>query len=380
MKQDEEKIVTIRFRNTGTVAWRNYGDGAAYLADAGIKDRLAALDSLRLASTDESERDEGNSATSTIAVFSRARLITPNVLPGEIGTFILTVKDPPKDFIEERRYVFALGNRGWLSAQEIVLEVVNTGLPLAATTVKEDTQQSVLDEEQQTLVMRFQNRGMEKWKKDDITLSLMATDDAGMSLASDSWKHKRGRFSFLEDEVAQGGVATFHIPITPRRIGDIVNTIFLEKAKEKIIGSDREQLRLFVKPAYAAQLVSSAIPSAVLSGWRPRAVVTLKNAGVKKWEAASLASMGKKLSKKSAFHDSSWSGDAEIEQVSGVEQGSVVSFLFKMKAPQKTGLYKERLALTDGKRTIYFLTDKGFEKDVQYEVRVDKGKKSGKKK
>ena len=175
------------------------------------------------------------------------------------------------------------------------------------------------------------------------------------------------------------GIATFHIPITPRRIGDIINTVFLEKAKEKIVGSDREDLHLSVTPAYAAQLVSSHIPSAVRVGWRPRADVRVKNVGTKTWDIATLQSIGKKLSKQSAFQDSSWKSGIEIDQAKGVEPGSVVSFLFKMKAPKKAGLYTERLALTNKKRTIYFLTDKGFEKDVHYAVRVDGVKKTAKK-
>ncbi len=380
LKEGEERVVTIRFRNTGTVAWRNYGETALYMADARIKDHLAALDTLKLAAIDDSERDEGVNATSTVIDYSRAHLITPNVHPGEIGTFMLSIKDPPKNLIEERHYVLAFGKRGWLPAQEIALEVINTGLPLAATIIKEDAVQDVFDEETQTLTLQFKNRGMATWKKGEVTLSLMATDDESMNLKNSTWKDKRGRVSFLEDEVAQGGIATFHVSISPRRIGDIVNTIFLEKAKEKIIGSDRETLHLSVAPAYAAELVSSSIPSAVLSGWRPNVGITVKNVGTKVWDAATLASIGKKLSEKSIFQDASWKGDTEIDQAKGVEPGSVASFLFKIKAPKQTGLYTEQLALTNKKRTIYFLTDKGFEKDRQYVVRVDEVKKEKKRK
>ncbi|MBI4272615.1 N-acetylmuramoyl-L-alanine amidase [Candidatus Uhrbacteria bacterium] len=379
LKEGEERTVTVRFRNTGTVAWRNYGDTALYMADAQIKNHLASLDTLKLAATDESERDEGVRATPPITDFTRAHLVTPNVYPGEIGTFLLSIKDPPKDFIEERHYVFALGTRGWVPAQEVVLEVINTGLPLSTMIVKENAWQKVFDEETQMLVLQFKNYGTQNWKKGDVTLSLMATDDASMNLRNEFWKHKRGRVSFLEDEVTPQGIATFHIPITPRRIGDIVNTVFLEKAKEKIVGSDREALHLSVTPAYVAELVSSHIPSAVLSGWRSRADVMVKNVGAKTWDAATLQSIGKNLLKQSVFQDSSWKGVTEIDHAKGVEPGSVVSFLFKLMAPKKEGLYTERLALTNKERTIYFLTDKGFEKDSQYAVRVDGVKKKGKK-
>lgn len=374
LKEGEEKQVIIRFRNSGTVAWRNYGDGATYIADAGIQQHLALLDTLRLATADEEERDKAISATSTITDFSRARLVTPNVRPGEIGTFSLTIKDPPKHVIEERRYVLALGKRGIVPLSEIAIEVINIGLPFAATIEKEGIEQNIDDSETQEFIVRYKNRGTQIWKKGDIALSLMVTDDASADLSNNTWKHKRGRVSFLEKEVLQGGIATFPIRITPRRIGSIVNTVFLEKEKEKIAGSDREQLRLSVKPAYVAELVSSSIPPIVQNTWRPRVAVTVKNVGTKKWDKVFLQSIGEQ-EKGSVFYHPSWENETHIEHAGAVETGSVVTFLYQMKPPKKEGVYKEKFALSQEKRTIYFLTQKGFEEGVRYAVRVDRAKK-----
>jgi hypothetical protein len=52
-----------------------------------------------------------------------------------------------------------------------------------------------------------------------------------------------------------------------------------------------------------------------------------------------------------------------------------VTFLFQLNPPKKEGVYKEKLALMQGNRTIYFLTDKGFETDMPYTIRVDEAKK-----
>lgn len=378
LREGEEKTIALRFRNTGTVVWHNYGDAAVHVASEQIKNHMASLDSLHLAAIDDKERAVDGNATTSPLRYSVARLATPNVKPGEIGTFTVSVKDPPEDFIEKRKYVLALGSRGWIPRTDLELNVVNTGLPLASTLVYEDSKQEALfDEDKQILTLRFQNRGTTEWKKGEITLALLSTDDPTMSLREKSWKQERGGFVFTEQVVPPGSNATFSFPITPRRIGNITNTVFLQKGKEKIVGTDREQLMLVTKPAYAAQLVSSTIPSVMLNVWRPHAGVTVKNVGTKPWEAAVLASM--RDTKGSFFAHPSWKGKSEIDQTGTVMPGSVATFLFQMKPPVKEGMYKEKLALTQGKRTIYFLADTGFEKHTPYEVRVDVAKKAKKK-
>jgi len=380
LREGEEKIVTVRFRNTGTISWHNYGDTTVHVASEQIKNHIASLDSIRLAAIDDKERaTEGNATTSPLQ-YSVARLTTPNVRPGEVGTFAVIIKDPPKDFIEERTYVLALGSRGWIPRTDLVVEVVNTGLPFASTLMNEDSaQEALLDEEkQQAMTLRFQNRGTIEWKKGDITLAMLSTDDPTMSVREKSWKQERGNFVFTENVVPPGSIATFSVPIAPRRIGDVTNTIFLQKGKEKVVGSDRAQLHLMVTPAYAVELVSSTIPSVMLNAWRPHVGVTVKNVGVKAWDAATLKSMAN--AKGSLFTHPSWKSKSEIDQTGVVASGSIATFLFQMKPPSKEGAYKEKLALTQGKRTIYFLTDVGFQKEMSYDVRVDEVKKSKKKK
>lgn len=372
--QGEKKEVRIRYRNTGTVAWRNYGVAALHIAKKDITRSLAMVGELRTAAVDDSERDEKKKTEIAPSQYFAARLLEPNVKPGQIGTFLLTIQDPPTDFIEKREFVLALGSQGWLPSSDFSLEVVNGGLPLAATIVEGDTAQEVTDEGTQKISVRFKNKGTQEWKKGDIRLSLLPVDGEASDISSAAWKHDRGEFSFTEEAVKPGEDATFEFPVKPRKIGAITNLIFLKKGDEHIAGSDRKELSLSVKPSYAAEVLSTTIPSAMLNVWRPTVAVRVKNVGEKAWDAAtfSSAAIGKK---KSAFADTSWDGASAIDAAQGVEPGSIVTFVFRMKAPRQAGTYREELALHSKDRTIYFLSENGFQESELYSVRVDQGKK-----
>lgn len=371
--QGEKKEVRVRYRNTGTVAWRNYGASALHIAKKDITRHLAAIGSLRTAAVDESERDEKKKKETVPSQFFAARLQEPNVQPGQIGTFLLTVADPPHDFIEKREFVLAFGTQGWLPLTELSFDVINSGLAWAASLVEEDNEREVTDEDLQKISMRFKNRGTQEWKKGDVLLSLLPIDGESSDVSSDAWVRPRGEFSFMEEAVKHGEYATFEFIIKPRKIGLISNLLFLKHKDEQVVGSDREALQITVKPSYAAEVVSAIIPPAILNVWRPTAVVQIKNVGEKAWSDTTFSSYatGKK---KSIFSDKSWENATVIGSADSVEPGAIVTFLFRMKAPKQAGLYKEQLALRNEGRTIYFLSDKGFADGAPYTVRVDKAK------
>lgn len=374
LRKEESKEVRVRYRNTGTVSWRNYGKQALHIARVDIKRHIGVIGALRTAAADDAEREVKKEDAIQPSQFFAAHLREPNVAPGAIGTFILSISDPPEDFIEKREYVLAFGENGWLPLTTVAVEVVNGNLPLAATLVAEDGAQEGREGDAQKISVRFKNRGTETWKKGEVSLSLFPVDGESSNLKSETWDKQRGEFVFAEQEVLPGQYATFSFPIQPRRIGEITNLLFLTKEGKQIAGSDREELRVTVKPVFAAQVLSTTIPPAMLNVWRPAVMVRVKNVGEKAWDAATLASIAPGA-KKSVFTDTSWGSINHIDTAVGVQPGSVVTFVFRMKAPKKEGTYREQLALNQKNRTIYFLTDNGFAKTYSYSVRVDAAKK-----
>lgn len=374
LSPSEKKEVLVRYRNTGTVTWRNYGATALHIAKKDITHHLAAVGSLRTASVDDSERDDKKKDNASPSQFFAAQLQEPNVRPGQIGTFLLVIQDPPADFIETREYVLAIGSQAWIPSSDLSVEIVNTGLAWAATLAQDDKTYEVTDDGTQKISVRFKNRGTQEWGNGDVQLSLLPVDGEASDLSSKEWEQRRGEFLFAEKTVKPGEYATFEFLIKPRKIGPIANLLYLRHEEEQIAGSDREELRILAKPSYAAEILSTTIPSAMLNVWRPTVAVRVKNIGEKAWTAAtfSSAAVGKK---KSAFADTSWEDKSVIDEAGGVEPGSVVTFVFRMKSPKQAGAYQEQLALQHDGRTIYFLSDAGFSERAPYSVRVDQAKK-----
>ncbi|MEK7619074.1 MAG: O-antigen ligase family protein, partial [Patescibacteria group bacterium] len=137
----QPQTITAQFKNTGTATWRAYGSQKLSLAPSNIKERLASLESVRLAALNDA-REEGGRDLTTAPLPPKEdpsiRLVQPNVRPGEIGTFELTVPDPPPELESEQSYVLTLGNRGWFADGQISFEVENAGLEWAGTRVLDE--------------------------------------------------------------------------------------------------------------------------------------------------------------------------------------------------------------------------------------------------
>lgn len=354
-----EKIeFTLSFRNEGTTTWRNYGHEPMYIAREDVKQRLSSLDSFRIATEKQPLEEKAN--------IQLARTQEPNVRPGEIGTFHISIEEIPQELITKKKFVLALGTRGWLPSGESEIMVMNTGLEWAATLLPENKEQSIRDFEGVKRSIQFQNRGTKTWKQGEVTLFFYNENKKPASLVT---KEKEA-LTFTEKEIKPGESATFEVGLYSEKHGEYVITPELKAGDQILSGSNYEKIRIAVAPSYQAEIVSHSFPPAIRTSWQPTVSVVIKNTGVADWNNPQLSSV-KDGKKRSSFAHASWESVSRIDSAKKVVPGDTVTFLFTLKGPAQTGSYKEALRLGDGKRNIQFIKD-GIELGGwKYEIRVD---------
>lgn len=371
IRPGEEKTVTITAKNTGTVAWRNYGETPVQIALASAKESLASLESVAIASEgkDQSNATTSNS-TSSLAV---ATLRDANVAPGQTGTFTVTIKDAPTELISKKKFVMSLGRLGWFSGSDISVTIFNNGLPLAGLLDESKLPTRILDETKTPITLSFQNKGTEEWKKGDVKLAVTDKGKKTSSLKDASWKKTDGQFDFQEKTVKPGETATFKISLYGKNLGGATQVVALYNKKEKIAGTDYYPLNLTVNPGYAAEIISHSVPSVVQVGWQPSVAITVKNTGSLPWDKASLMAYAKNGTSTSAFRAPSWKSATVIDRTDKVLPGETVTFLFKLKSPAKPGSYEQQFVLKQGTKTMYVgVADEKPKKSLPITIRVDK--------
>lgn len=377
--------IRVQFRNTGTATWRGYGSSKIALQSSTIKERLASLESVRLAAVSENKEEaEGRDLVSPTSTPSAAgiKLLEPNVRPGEIGTFRLTVADPPNELESERSYVMTLGERGWFGSSEISFEIENTGLPFAATQVLEDGDDGSLAlarSEKNQITRRFINRGTLEWKRGDVVLRIGGEDNDTALLKDRTWKKSDGQFTFKEKSVKPGEGATFPFQATPSALGSFNLPVRLTHKDDTLSGSNYLSLEGVALYRRAAELKFASFPKNVLKGETIPASVTLENIGLEPWKQPTFLGFASKGKSPSAFASGQWKKTGVIGTDERTENGEFANVVFDLAAPTKPGTYDLRIVLKDGKTLIPLVGPKGLQDDFIARITVFEEKKPVKK-
>lgn len=379
MQSGEQQDITLRFRNTGTVAWRNYGQEKLSLAHSGITRHIAAIDSVHIASIDDNEKDAMTLGESTRPKdYFVAGLATPNVSPGQIGTFVFRIADAPSEYHSMQKFVLAVGESGWLAGSDVAIPVTNTALEYAGQGIG-DFHITIPDSEHTRASIQFINRGTKTWARGDIVLHMTGVDGGEYAVKDPSWKSKEGKFVFNEKSVAPGEMATFTPLFFSGAIGDVLGTVALYHGGEKISGSDEHQLVITITPSYMVEVSENKIPGIIQNTWRPTVSIRLKNTGTKELKDAQLFAYAQDGKSASAFYDSSWKSKKVIGTIS-LKSGKTATVLFKIKSPKKAGTYDFIFGIKAGKRDVYSVGTNGLTKELKQSIRVDEVKKVLKKK
>ena len=377
IKSGEQKTVTITAKNTGTTTWRNYGDNPVQIALADIKENLASIDTVAIAA-------EGKDTTTPVVSNSSligARLKDANVAPGQIGTFVVPIKDVPPELVSKKKFVITLGQQGWFPGSDVEVTVVNNGLPYAALLDTSSIPSSMLDETKTITNLQFENKGTEEWRRGDVKLKITDSGKNISSLKDASWKKQDGQFDFTEALVKPGETATFKVALYGKALGGKTQALALYKSKAKITGSDYSPLAITVNPGYAAEIISHSIPDAIQTGWQPSVTITVRNTGALPWNKATLLSYAKNGISTSPLRSSSWLSSTIVDRTGKVMPGEATIFLFKLKAPIKAGSYVQQFALKQGTRSMYLTAeDESLQKSLILTTRVDKPARVVKKK
>lgn len=363
---EKEKEVLVRFKNTGMISWRNYGDESLRIARADIIKVLSARDRVRMA-TVEDQKDEATDIADEKkppVAYMVATLLAPNVSPGQIGAFRLHLT-PSDQFIRIEKFVLATGDRGWLTGTELAIEAVNGNRPRAALLENKEPR-LLTDEGEATISLEFRNMGTESWKRNEVMLSLSGAD----SFRTKKWKKSDGQFLFEESVVAPGEVAHVRVPLRADKPGRGELKPALVWKKEKIEGSDLTSVPLVIEPSRTATIDSSLIPQAVLTTWRPVFSVRVENTGKKMLKNVALVAADNE--KKSAWFHNSWKAKTVIENVKEIGPGMSATLLFRVAPPQKAGNTQLKFSLrADGKQTYIGSVD-SYSIDIVRSIRVDK--------
>lgn len=366
---EKEKEALVRFKNTGTISWRNYGDESLRIARADITKVLSVRDAVRMA-TVEDQKDGGvdpadeKKPPSTYMV---ATLLAPNVAPGQIGAFRLRLA-PSDQFIRSEKFVLATGDRGWLSGTELAIEAVNGNRPRAALLENKEPR-LLTDEGEATASLEFRNMGTESWKRNEVTISLSGAD----TLRTKKWKKSDGQFFFDESVVEPGEIAHVRVPLQADKPGRGELKPVLVWKKEKIEGSDLTSVPLVIVPSRTATIDTSLIPQAVLTTWRPVFSVRVENTGKKPLKNVALVAADNE--KKSTWFHGSWKTKTLIENVKEIGPGMSATLLFRVTPPQKAGSAQLKLSLRAEGGQVYIGNADSYATDTIREIRVDVAKK-----
>lgn len=363
---EKDKEVLVRFKNTGTISWRNYGDESLRIARADITKVLSARDMVRMA-TVEDQKGEGTDPADEKkppSSYMVATLLAPNVAPGQIGAFRLRLI-PADQFIRTEKFVLATGDSGWLSGTEHAVEAVNGNRPRAALLENKEPR-LLTDEGEATVSLEFRNMGTEPWKRNEVALSLSGAD----LFRTKKWKKSDGQFLFDESAVEPGEVAHVRVPLRADKPGRGELKPALVWKKEKIEGSDLVNVQLVIAPSRVVEIDTSLIPQAVLTTWRPIFSVRVENTGKKPLKNVALVAADNV--KKSAWFHSSWKTKTVIENVKEIGHGMSATFLFRATPPQKAGIAKLTFSLRAEGKQVYIGSADSYGADIGRLIRIDK--------
>lgn len=365
MKKGEERMIEFQFTNTGTATWRRYGSSAVALLDDSLTQHLASLESVSLATVQ-------NSAVSTTTPQTlRADLLEPNVRPGEIGTFRLTLRDAPDELVSEKSFVLTLGSRGWFgSAGKVTIQIENTGLEWAA--LRKDEVNGTLfayKEKTQTLFV-FENKGTKEWKKGDVVLAI--TDTQGKP---SQFTKADAQIPFEEKTVKPGEKATFILKGSASQLGAFEYQLALLHGKDVLSGSTYTPLTGEVRYARAAELVYRLLPDTVLKLSTSSASMTLRNIGIEPWKEPMLVVFGKDGKSASGFKHSTWKSATIIDTDAQIDYGQLVNKEFILHAPKKSGTSRLQFGLRDGKIVIPIISSGKSASTIPATIKVTEPKK-----
>ncbi|MFA4835880.1 MAG: peptidoglycan recognition family protein [Dehalococcoidia bacterium] len=391
IKPGQSKTIWISYRNDGNTSWKNYLNSPVQLADASVKQRLAALSSSITAALtqpsasfrDENKRDvprlsasmvrmaqvvddEVRPLETPVAQTSALTFTQPNVAPGETVIIPLAITMPPNAAgVENRDYILTWGNIGYFPGSDFHIAIETTEAEWAGKVEFLETPTTTRTGVLTQGVVRVRNRGLKTWLKGSVMLLL--TDIAGGEPKWDmaGWPLPMGRILSNEATVKPNEVATFPLPLTATTpgffetllsfkylpdIGTVPSTL-IETLKLPDLPGASGSFATTVAPSGQIELIKPQFPTRIRPSRTVYLTLRVKNTGdkiLKGGKTAFLTQTSADGAKSPFYVKSDWLSDTKPTYLyqTSLKPGKVGTFTWRMKAPAKKGTYTEKLTFT----------------------------------
>lgn len=367
IKPGEKKWVWVEYQNEGRNTWFNKNGNNIYLAESGIKNKVASIDSLRTA---QAGGEEKNIIASTGK---------EEIRPGDVVRFSFQIEGPYDKEFEEKNYLLVLEDKGWFPESEFNLSLNVQDTAHQAKLVSQNNPIAVLSDSRFNVTVKYKNTGSKAWQRGKIKLNIFSAGEEPSKFKDSGWPSKNGFIDFEENSVAPNQIATFKFKLQSHGAGRHRQLYYLSyKENNKLIKIPSSQFDIItrVDASYSAELIDANIPVALLNTWRSPASLTFKNTGAKTWGSSMVLRSYSEYTpyfKASYFRDQNWNSAYAIDKVrKPVKPGESVTFNFKLDSPKQPGSYRQIFQLEYGSNyeEIYI----GNDKRVVFKTRVDKAK------
>ncbi|MCX6744353.1 MAG: N-acetylmuramoyl-L-alanine amidase [Candidatus Parcubacteria bacterium] len=344
--------VYVEYKNTGQEPWRGYEDNYLYVSDTHLKNKIAKLDTFKIALA--SDKDEIPENQTAYPVF---KLMGGNVYPGEIGKFKMTLSAPAQA-TETKKFVLAWQDKGYFPDTDFAITLNKIACNCQGTTtdqpifkaglIQSDLPTQLSAKQEQKVLLQFRNDGNQAWNKSMLKLQMIS---GNLDLKAATWADESGSFKPNEEIIYPNATATFEFSVqAPKNPGTIPLSFTLNYNDTKFF--DLAQVIDILAP-YAGQITKNTLPLTAKRNSRPKVTLTIKNTGTKTWTNPILKSTDIDGTN-SWFKDWSWYDKKTIKKVKKtVKPGEEITFDFRLLAYWKTGKYPAIYKLWDAKTEIY---------------------------
>jgi len=350
IEETKTQDIYVEYKNTGQAVWRGYEDAGLYIADSSVKNKLAVIGSVNIASANKNKD----------TILTQYQLLGGNVYPGEIGKFKITFSAPTTKTTTQN-FTLAWQGKGYFSDSDFSITVnriactsCQTGGPsteiLSANITSINWPEKMTSQITETASLEIQNTGNQIWKQNNLALKIVTDKNETSQFKSESWPDEQGLFLAQQNEIAPMGTATFKFDLqAPKQAGDFNQTISLLYNNKEIFTVQKTTI---VIAPYAAQITANTIPVAMKTSWRPKVKITFKNTGTKTWDKLILKSYDIDYTN-SWFKDWSWQDAKTIKTLKKtVAPGQEITFEFRLKPYWKPNTYPQIFKLYNNGQEI----------------------------
>ncbi|MCX6745524.1 MAG: peptidoglycan recognition family protein [Candidatus Parcubacteria bacterium] len=355
--------VFAEFKNTGQETWRGYEDNYLYVSDSNLKNKIARIDSVKIAL--ESDKDQANTGETNQSIY---KLIAGNVYTGEIGRFKLVLTPPTDKVTLTENYTLAWLNKGFFPNTDFSIAVTkipcqsclsqnNNPAPIYQVALASfDLPDQIIAENIIPVKIVLTNTGNQIWDKDKLKLKIVYEQTNISPFKNNSWYDEYASILPNEKTIYPQANATFEFKLkAPALLTTFPHTLTLNYDDKQLWQLDKT---LEVISPYAAQITKNTLPQSAKPNSRPKVTLTFKNTGTKDWTLPALKSYDLDNTN-SWFKDWSWLDSKTVKKAQKtIKPGEEIEFNFRLLAYWKQNTYPQVFRLYSGKNQIYLAGQK----------------------